>query len=222
LDPHHASPADLKERLAAERVGGAFVVYCDGDEKQQILRLSDVTGAVTIGRSAGTGICIDWDEEVSRVHAALERVGDHWTVVDDGLSSNGSFVNGVRIAGRRRLDDGDEIQVGASILVFRLPTAAPAATTRISDQGSVAASVSPAQRRVLVALCRPCKGRGTFAVPATNKQIAEELYLSVPAVKTHLRALATKLDINDLPQNRKRQRLVELAFQTGLVTEHDL
>ena len=48
----------------------------------------------------------------------LERVGGAWTLVDDGLSRNGSCVNGRRVHGRRRLDDGDAIVVGRTQLVF--------------------------------------------------------------------------------------------------------
>jgi hypothetical protein len=42
---------------------------------------------------------------------------------------------------------------------------------------------------VLIALCRPFKGGRSDATPATNPQIAGELFLTVAAVKTHLRAL---------------------------------
>ena len=52
--------------------------------------------------------------------------------------------------------------------------------------------LSEAQRRVLVALCRPFKESSGYATPATNQQIAAELFLTVDAVKTHLRALFAK------------------------------
>ena len=42
------------------------------------------------------------------------------------------------------------------------------------------------------------------------------------AIKTHLRALFAKFGVEDLPQNQKRARLIERAFQTGLVSERDL
>ena len=202
--------------------GDPFLVYRDRDGGQRIVSLADTTDRVTIGRGAGTGVWLDWDEEASRVHAELARVGDHWTLVDDGLSRNGSFVNGERVLGRIRLQDGDQIRIGATMIVFRMPGNPASATTRLSDRHSSAASVSPAQRRVLVALCRPRKEGGPHAAPATNQQIADELVLSIPAVKSHLRALCQKLDIDDLPQNAKRLKLVELAFQTGLVTDRDL
>jgi DNA-binding CsgD family transcriptional regulator len=82
--------------------------------------------------------------------------------------------------------------------------------------------LSTSQRRVLIALCRPYKHRSSFASPATNHQIAEELFLSVDAVKTHLRVLFAKFGVADMPQNQKRIRLVERAFYSGLISERDL
>jgi pSer/pThr/pTyr-binding forkhead associated (FHA) protein len=221
-DPHRFSAADLQRRLAAERTGSAFVYFRDDSGEQQIVMLSSSAPNLTVGRSAGSAIALEWDDEVSRLHAELAVVGEHWTLVDDGLSSNGSFVNGARISGRRRLRDGDEIRIGSALIVFRDPGDRASAATRISPAGVAATSISPAQRNVLVALCRPYKEGDPYAAPATNKQIAEELVLSVPAVKAHLRALAEKLEVGDLPQNRKRLRLVELAFQTGAVSEREL
>lgn len=42
-------------------------------------------------------------------------------VVDDGLSRNGTFVNGERVLGQRRLEDGDQLEVGRTLLIFRSP-----------------------------------------------------------------------------------------------------
>jgi DNA-binding NarL/FixJ family response regulator len=44
----------------------------------------------------------------------------------------------------------------------------------------------------------------------------------VETVKTHLRALFDRFDVEDLPHNQKRARLVELALQSGTVTPHEL
>ena len=52
--------------------------------------------------------------------------------------------------------------------------------------------LSETQRRVLVALCRPFRDGSAFATPATNQEIAAEVFLGVDAVKTHLRALFAK------------------------------
>jgi FixJ family two-component response regulator len=83
-------------------------------------------------------------------------------------------------------------------------------------------AATPAQRAVLVALCRPCKDERPFATPSTNQQIADELSLSRDAVKTHLRSLFHKFGIDQLPQNQKRARLVEMALQHGLVSARNL
>ncbi len=88
-----------------------------------------------------------------------------------------------------------------------------------SSDGPVA--VTPAQRRVLVALCRPLAG-DPHAAPASNQEIADELVLSIPAIKTHIRGLFTALEVEDLPQNRKRARLAQLAFQRAVISERDL
>ncbi len=72
----------------------------------------------------------------------------------------------------------------------------------------------PKQREVLVALRRPTL-MDPFAAPTTNDAIASELFLSVPAVKTHLRALFTRFGISELPQNQKRAMLVHLAVEAA-------
>lgn len=72
------------------------------------------------------------------------------------------------------------------------------------------------QSRILDALCRPLSEDGPYASPATNKEIAQEVFLSVDAVKGHLRALYAKLGLEELPQNRKRARLAEIRLSGAL------
>jgi DNA-binding NarL/FixJ family response regulator len=78
------------------------------------------------------------------------------------------------------------------------------------------------QQKILTALCRPYRGSTGFAAPASNSDIADEVFLSIDAVKNNLRVLFQRFGIADLPQNQKRARLVECAFQWGLVSERDL
>jgi len=222
LGPHQSTPTELRARLAAERRGHPFLVYRDESNRQCIVDLTGDTTRMTLGRSPENDVCLAWDTEVSRLHAELERVGEHWLVVDDGVSRNGTFVAEERVAGRRRLRDGDVVRLGGTAVVFRQPGSRATLTTRLSDHRDLAASVTDAQRRVLVALCRPFKGGASYATPATNPQIAAELVLSVAAVKTHLRALFKAFGIDELPQQEKRLRLVALAFSSGLVSDRDL
>jgi pSer/pThr/pTyr-binding forkhead associated (FHA) protein len=222
LGPHQATPSELRERLAARRRGMPFLLFRDDEGKQRIVELADERAGFTLGRSPECDVCLAWDGQVSRLHAELERIGGQWLIVDDGLSRNGTFVRGERIAGRRRLMDGDVFRLGSTAIAFRRPERGSPETTRMSDEGNIAASVTDAQRRVLIALCRPFKDNPNRATPATNPQIAAELFLTVAAVKTHLRALFHAFGIDELPQQEKRRTLVALAFTTGVVTERDL
>ena len=174
---------------------------------------------MTLGRRTSADVPLPWDEEVSRLHAELVRRGDDWTVSDDGLSLNGSFVNGEPVGGRRRLRDGDAVRVGATVLVFRDPRDQESQATAPSADLRKVVSLTAAQKRVLVALCRPFKESAVFVTPPTNDQIAQELFLSVDAVKKHLRILFEKFGVEHLPQNEKRARLVERAFAGGFISE---
>jgi hypothetical protein len=221
LELHSATPRELQARIAAERRGRAFLVYRDGTGGQAIAVLEDLGDRLTVGRRAGNDIALEWDNEVSRVHAALERVGADWVIADDGLSHNGTWVNGERIDGRRRLHDGDAIVVGGTTLAYVAPAAEASQPTATAGGPPAAATLSAAQRRVLVALCRPY-GTSDYASPRTNREIADELVVSVDAVKSTLRALFELFGIDDLPQNRKRAALAAAALRSGTVTRRDL
>lgn len=78
-------------------------------------------------------------------------------------------------------------------------------------------ALTETQHRILAALSRPASEGNRYASPATNQEIGEEVFLSVDAVKAHLRTLYRKFGIEDLPQNQKRARLVELVLEGGLL-----
>jgi FHA domain len=220
--PRPASARELKVVLEAERAGHTFLLYRDGAGEQRLRVLDAAIGWLTLGRSAEADLSFAWDERVSTVHAELHRVGGQWTVADDGLSMNGTFLNGTRLSGRRRLRDGDRLLLGRTVLIFRVGAATPPTGTVAGEDLPTVEALSPTQRRVLVALCRPYRDGGRYAVPATNQQIAQEVFLGVDAVKTHLRALFAKFGLEDQPQNRKRVRLAECALELGLVRQNEL
>ena len=75
------------------------------------------SGRVVVGRSRECDIRID-EGNVSRRHFELVQEGPTaWAVADLG-STNGTEVNGRRVSGRKRLDDGDRISAGGTELVF--------------------------------------------------------------------------------------------------------
>jgi pSer/pThr/pTyr-binding forkhead associated (FHA) protein len=221
LKSHTATPAELRERIEAERRGRPFLVLRDADGAQRLVELDAAEQRLSIGRAAGNRVALVWDTEVSRLHAELECTAGEWTVSDDGLSRNGTYVNGTRISGRQRLRDGDVLRVGQTTLAFRRPASEDSMPTRVAAGSLSVGDVPPMQRKVLVALSRPYR-LDEFAVPATNQQIADEVHLSVDAVKAHLRALFERFGIQHLPQNQKRSRLVAEALQSGLVSPREL
>jgi DNA-binding NarL/FixJ family response regulator len=129
-------------------------------------------------------------------------------------------VNGERLLARRRLLDGDVVRVGQTAIVFRAP-ASSGDSTAVAGSASLV-RLTDAERRVLVELCRPLLQSAVVATPASNGEIAERLVLSPAGVKTHIRSLFVKLDVDDLPQNRKRAELARRALDTGLVTVRDV
>ena len=210
----------LKAVIEAERTGTAFVYWLDGEKEQHILMLSDDRVRL-VGRREQCDIALVWDPEVSRAHAMLELVGEDWTLVDGGLSRNGSFVNGNRVNGRQRLTDRDRMCFGNTHVVYRAPDPGEgsASTARaLGSPGSI--PLTDTQRKLLIALCRPIVESST-ATPATNPQIAAEVHLSVDSVKANMRQLFDRFGLGELPQNEKRHRLVMTVLGSGLLAPHD-
>ena len=115
------TPAELKEQIEIERLGAPLLIYRD-DDVQRIAQIKEDRGALWIGRSPSADVSLPGDSEVSKLHAQVEHVGSDCTLVDDGLSRNGSFVNEERVSGRRMLRDGDVIRVGRTRIRFLNPT----------------------------------------------------------------------------------------------------
>jgi hypothetical protein len=207
------SAAEVAERLGAQRGGEPFLLYRDADGQQRIVDLGAAPRTLCVGRGPANDVALPWDAEISRVHAVLEQVGDDWTLTDEGLSRNGTFVNGQRLRGRRRLADGDTIAIGRTLLSFAAGAESALRITETAREGE-APTLSPAQQRVLDALCAPFVA-DPFAGPPSNREIADRLYVSVETVKSHLHVLFERFGIDEMPQNRKRAELARRALARG-------
>ena len=104
--------------------------------------------ALRVGRTSDNDLAID-HPLVSRHHARIDRAGARWTVTDLG-STNGTYVNGSRIAGASALAIGDVVDLGGSRLVLidenRLERRDYRGDTRVEAQGL---AVSIGKRRLL-------------------------------------------------------------------------
>jgi len=72
---------------------------------------------VTVGRGANNEIALAEDEYASARHARVEPRRDGVWVEDVG-STNGTFVNGIRLTRERKLVPGDVVRVGSTDLRF--------------------------------------------------------------------------------------------------------
>jgi pSer/pThr/pTyr-binding forkhead associated (FHA) protein len=95
----------------------AFLEYFI-DEQQYEAKLEADENEV--GRSKECSVQLLHDPELSRVHCTIRRQSDHsFGVVDDG-STNGTYLNEVRVGSEALpLRDGDRIRIGTTVLVFR-------------------------------------------------------------------------------------------------------
>ena len=85
----------------------------EGDQAFE-LKLID---RITLGRERAENDLSFSDQEISRKHCELTREED-LVFIRDLASRNGTYVNGVPISGRHRLENGDVIVIGRTELYF--------------------------------------------------------------------------------------------------------
>src|SRR3712207_1310425 len=167
-----ATPDDLEARREAERRGAPFLLLRDDQGAQQIVPLDERAGSVTVGRRPEADVPLPWDPEVSRLHAELEFKAGEWTLCDDGFSQNGTYVNGLRIHGRRRLIDGDLLRIGQTTIAYCDPGTSGLGVTLAPGELGIAPKFSEQQQRILRALCRPLMGDGEGVNAAPDADVA--------------------------------------------------
>jgi len=213
--------AEHEARLAAERLGVPFLVYRDGEGRQQIHPLERGRRSVTIGRRGEADVSLPWDPECSRLHAELELRAGEWTISDDGLSQNGTWVNELRLVGRRRLSDGDDVRVGRTHLIFANPVSVGIGPTLVPGELSATPRFSEQQQRLLRALCLPLLGDGDGVAPATDAEIARQTGIPGQTVSTELDHLTRSLSLDEGTREHRRRELALLALRSGLVAADD-
>ncbi|MBI3965883.1 MAG: FHA domain-containing protein, partial [Chloroflexi bacterium] len=137
------SPIESESGVAASRPAhetGLFdLVFENGPQAGTAIRLG--AEPASIGRRADNMIVLS-DREVSRHHARVEIRGGVVVLTDVG-STNGTFVNGLRIEGPQVLRPGDFVELGSSCAVLRLNPSAPAAASEETVVSGGAVSSDP-------------------------------------------------------------------------------
>jgi class 3 adenylate cyclase len=132
---------DASAQASRDARAGQFLLYTDASGAEHVYAL-ERRSSVTFGRGDEVDLSLAWDTSVSALHAEALRRGAHWLISDEGVSRNGTFVNDQRVSGRRRLQHGDVIRVGHTLLIFNDERAEHRATTTITDAGVALTTVS--------------------------------------------------------------------------------
>jgi hypothetical protein len=113
LSPQHA--AGLVPQPAARELGRLVVLSSPALEEGDVYTVD--SSPLTVGRGANNDVAISGDEYASTRHARFEPRRDGIWVEDIG-STNGTFVNGIRLTRERRLTPGDVVRIGETDLRF--------------------------------------------------------------------------------------------------------
>ena len=123
--------------------------------------------ANTIGRNEGLEVTVR-DTLISRRHARITLREDRY-YIEDLLSANGTFVNGKKLTAAQVLNDGDQISIGDTTLLFQLRGAAPPVLP-VNEQTMVAVLAHEAPRGQSTprdVSAQPTKAMPPVAAPAS-------------------------------------------------------
>jgi hypothetical protein len=115
LAPQQAAAAGLIPQPAARELGRLVVVSSPTFQDGEAFTLD--SHPLTIGRAVNNDVSMPDDEYASGRHARFEPRRDGVWVEDIG-STNGTFVNGIRLTRERKLVPGDVVRVGETDLRF--------------------------------------------------------------------------------------------------------
>jgi FHA domain-containing protein len=115
LAPQQASAAGLLAQPAARELGRLVVIASPTLDHGESIRLD--SHPLTVGRGSTNDLPLPDDEYASGRHARIEPRRDGIWVEDIG-STNGTFVNGIRLTRERKLTPGDVVRIGETDLRF--------------------------------------------------------------------------------------------------------
>ena len=115
LAPQQAAAAGLLAKPSGRETGHLIVLQSPALDEGDAFTLD--SQPITIGRGVTNDVSLPEDEYSSTRHARLEPRRDGVWIEDIG-STNGTFVNGIRLTRERRLVPGDVVRIGETDLRF--------------------------------------------------------------------------------------------------------
>jgi len=152
----------------------------------------DIDEEVVIGRE-DTDLAID-DDELSHRHAVVRRHANRLQVEDLG-STNGTFVDGNRIAEPTLLGGGAEIKIGTTVLVVEgvLPVGSSESGRELGDARNVTrVSQSVGSPQSAAAESAPPSSTPVTAQPATQAQPTQPVTPFHPPTQRRQKGLASR------------------------------
>jgi hypothetical protein len=115
LAPQQAAAAGLLPQPSGRELGHLVVLSSPVLEAGETFTLD--SHPLTVGRGTNNDVPLPADEYASTRHARFEPRRDGVWIEDIG-STNGTFVNGIRLTRERKLTPGDVVRVGETDLRF--------------------------------------------------------------------------------------------------------
>jgi hypothetical protein len=115
LAPQQAAAAGLIPQPLAQQMGRLVVLTSPTLDQGDVFTLD--SHPLTMGRGTNNDVPLPTDEYASSRHARFEPRRDGVWIEDIG-STNGTFVNGIRLTRERKLVAGDVVRVGETDVRF--------------------------------------------------------------------------------------------------------
>ncbi len=175
------------------RRGRLVAVTTNGIRRKEVALTGRV---VSVGRSERNTVVLD-DESVSKHHAQISPAEDGSWWLDDLGSSNGTLVNGYLVSAPKRLEEGDEIEIGRCR--YRYTEVPPATRVHLTQADAISRTSIHATTMV------------ESLVPGESVQDLRTMRRLYDRVRTALDAVRRMVSTTD--PERLGQMILEVTFE---------
>jgi pSer/pThr/pTyr-binding forkhead associated (FHA) protein len=189
-----------------------------------------IDNELVIGRLAeGAGRLAD-DEEISRSHARLSMDSSGQCMIEDLGSTNGTWVNGMRITTPQTLSEGDTVELGGTTMVVREvpamaeqpPPEQPAAPPQrtVTQAVPMAAHEAPAPEAAAAeAVAEGVAAEGVAAEAVAAEAVAAEAAAAAPQAEVVAPGAEAEVPEEPLPESLAPEPAAPEAAPLAAATE---